>query len=98
MLSDEAPEMGVRSPKSIGGTGLRLVLYVRNCDRVYKRALKAGATSRMEPADMFWGDRWSEVEDPFGHRWGICTHKEDVPPEEMGRRSQDFFAKMGSQQ
>lgn len=98
MLSDEAPEMDVRSPKSIGGTGLRLVLYVRNCDRVYKRALKAGATSRMEPADMFWGDRWSVVEDPFGHRWCICTHKEDVPPEEMARRSQDFFAKMSGQQ
>ena len=98
MISDEAPERGVRSPKSFGGTGLRLVLYVRNCDRVYKRALKAGATSLMEPADMFWGDRWSEVQDPFGHRWEIATHKEDVSGEEMGRRSQEFFAKMGGQQ
>lgn len=88
----------MRSPKTLGGTGLRLVLYVRNCDRVYKRALKAGATSLMEPADMFWGDRWSEVQDPFGHRWNIATHKEDVSGEEMGRRSQDFFAKMGGQQ
>lgn len=98
MISDESPERGVRSPKSIGGSGMRLVLYVRNCDRVYKRAVKAGATSRMEPVDMFWGDRWSEIEDPFGHRWNVCTHKEDVPPEEMARRSQEFFAQMGGQQ
>jgi len=97
MISDESPERGVRSPNSLGGTGLRLVLYVRNCDRVYKRALKAGATSLMEPADMFWGDRWSTVQDPFGHRWEIATHKEDVGPEEMGRRSEEFFAKMGGQ-
>lgn len=97
MLSDEAPPMDVRSPKSIGGTGTRLVLYVRNCDRVFKRALKAGATSRMEPTDMFWGDRWSEIQDPWGHRWAICTHKEDVGPEEMARRSKEWFAKMGQQ-
>ncbi|MDA2913939.1 VOC family protein [Acidobacteriia bacterium AH_259_A11_L15] len=98
MLSDEAPEMGVRSPKSIGGTGVRLVLYVRNCDRVYKRALKAGATSVMEPVDMFWGDRWSEVTDPSGHRWQIATHKEDLTPEQLEQRSKEFFAKMAQQQ
>ncbi|MBI2955683.1 MAG: VOC family protein [Acidobacteria bacterium] len=98
MISDESPERGVRSPNSLGGTGLRLVLYVRNCDRVFKRALKAGATSLMEPADMFWGDRWSEVQDPFGHRWNIATHKEDVGPEELDRRAQEFFAQMGQQQ
>lgn len=97
MLSDEAPEYGVRGPQALGGTPVRLVLYVRNCDRVYKRALKAGATSLMEPADMFWGDRWSEVADPFGHRWPIATHMEDVTPEELERRGQEFFAKMGQQ-
>ncbi|MFQ5662494.1 MAG: VOC family protein [Terriglobia bacterium] len=96
MLSDEAPEHGVRSPKSIGGTGVRLVLYVRNCDRVYKRALKAGATSVMEPVDMFWGDRWSEVTDPFGHRWPIATHKEDLTAEEIGKRAEAFFANMAA--
>jgi PhnB protein len=95
MVSEEVPERGLRSPKSLGGTSLRLVLYVRNCERVYKRALKAGATSLMEPADMFWGDRWSEVQDPFGHRWSIVTHTEDVTPEELERRSQEWFAKMG---
>ncbi|MGH9778186.1 MAG: VOC family protein [Candidatus Acidiferrales bacterium] len=93
MMSDEFPPMAL-SPKTIGGSGSRIVLYVRNCDRVFKRAVKAGATSNMEPVDMFWGDRWSQVTDPFGHVWAIATHKEDVGPEELTQRAQKWMAEM----
>ncbi len=96
MLSDEWPDMGARSPKSIGGSGSSLMLYVRNCDRVYKRAVKAGATSNMEPADMFWGDRFSKITDPFGHVWSIATHKEDLTPEQMAERSAKWMAEMAA--
>lgn len=96
MLSDEWPPMAL-SPKTIGGSGSRVILYVRNCDRVYKKAVKAGATSNMEPVDMFWGDRWSQVTDPFGHVWSIATHKEDVGPEELVERSKKWMAEMAAQ-
>ena len=95
MVNDEFPPMAV-SPKTIGGSGSRAVLYVRNCDRVFKRAVKAGASSNMEPADMFWGDRWSQVTDPFGHIWAIATHKEDVGPEELVERSKKWMAEMAA--
>jgi len=94
MMSDEFPQMNALSPKTIGGSGSRLVLYVRNCDRVFKRAVKAGATANMEPTDMFWGDRWSQVTDPFGHVWAITTHKEDLTPEQLTERSQKWMAEM----
>ena len=96
MLSDEWPDMGARSPKSIGGSGSSLMLYVRNCDRVYKRAVKAGATSNMEPADMFWGDRFAKITDPFGHVWGISTHKEDLTPEQIAERGAKWMAEMAA--
>ena len=96
MMSDEWPDMGARSPKSIGGSGSSLYLYVRNCDRVFKRAVKAGATSTMEPADMFWGDRMAKVTDPFGHVWGISTHKEDLTPEQVAERGAKWMAEMAA--
>ncbi len=96
MMADEWPNM-TRSPKSIGGSGSSITLYVRNCDRVFKRAVKAGATSTMEPTDMFWGDRWSHITDPFGHLWAIATHKEDVGPEELAERSRKWMAEMAAQ-
>jgi uncharacterized glyoxalase superfamily protein PhnB len=65
-----------------------IFLYVRDADAAYRRALEAGATSEMEPADMFWGDRMARVQDPCGNLWGIATHVEDVPPEEIARRAQ----------
>ena len=97
MMSDEWPEAGARSPKSIGGSGSSIYLYVRNCDRVFKRALKAGATGQMEPTDMFWGDRMAKVTDPFGHVWGIATHKEDLTPEQLAERAQKWMAEMAAQ-
>jgi uncharacterized glyoxalase superfamily protein PhnB len=98
-LADEFPEMGsCRSPASVGGTSITLSLYVPNVDEVYKRAVAAGAKEKMPPMDMFWGDRYSQVVDPFGHEWAIATHIEDVPPEELGRRAKEAFAHMGKGQ
>jgi len=68
-------------------TSASIYLYVPNADATFDRAVKAGAQSTMPLADMFWGDRYGRLTDPFGVRWGIATHKEDVPPEEMGRRA-----------
>ncbi|MBI3327919.1 MAG: VOC family protein [Nitrospinae bacterium] len=73
-----------------------LYLYVGDSDMVYKRALQAGATSLMEPADQFWGDRNAGVQDPVDNRWFIATHKEDVPPEELARRAEAFIKQQHS--
>lgn len=72
--------------------GVVLNLYVEDADAVFERAVKAGAESVMPLADMFWGDRYGHIRDPFGHVWAIATHKEDVSPEEAQRRSAEFFA------
>lgn len=95
MMGEETPERGALSPKTIGGSGTSLYLYVRNCDRVFKRAVKAGATAQMEPTDQFYGDRSAHVVDPFGHLWGIATHKEDLTPEQLAQRAAEFYAKAG---
>jgi uncharacterized glyoxalase superfamily protein PhnB len=86
MLNDEMPEMGSKSPQALGGTASGIVLYVKDVDAAHRRAVEAGARSTMEPADQFWGDRYSRLTDPFGHDWGLATHKEDVSPKEMMRR------------
>jgi PhnB protein len=96
MLADEFPGMGNRSPKSLGGSSFGIWLYVSDADAVYHQAIAAGATSMSPPTDMFWGDRFASVRDPFGHVWSIATHREDVPPAEMERRSKEFFAKMAN--
>lgn len=90
MLADEFPEMGILSPKSIGGERppVGIHLYVEDVDAVYKRALQAGATSLREPADQFYGDRNAQLKDPSGHVWYVSTRKEDVSPEEMRKRSE----------
>ncbi|MGI8684444.1 MAG: VOC family protein [Acidimicrobiales bacterium] len=87
MLSDEFPEMGNRAPKSVGGTPVTLSLYVEDVDDVFARALGAGATEVRPVETQFYGDRMGLLDDPFGHRWSVATHVEDVPPEEMGRRA-----------
>jgi PhnB protein len=87
MLADESPERGAISPQSLGGAGMSIFLYVDDVDTVFKQALAAGAKELVSLADMFWGDRWGQVEDPFGHRWQLATHKEDLSPEEIGRRA-----------
>ncbi|HYE84824.1 MAG TPA: VOC family protein [Vicinamibacterales bacterium] len=86
MLSDENPERGAISPATLKGSGGSIMLYTDDVDKVFKQAVAAGAKSVMEPVDMFWGDRMGNVIDPFGHSWAIATHKEDVTPEEMGKR------------
>jgi len=88
MLSDEYPDVGFLSPKSLGGarSPVSIHLYVENVDDVYKRALAAGATSLREPADQFYGERNAQVRDPSGHCWDISMRIEEVSPEEMQKR------------
>ncbi|HET7486990.1 MAG TPA: VOC family protein [Acidimicrobiales bacterium] len=87
MLSDESPEMGNRGPRSVGGTPVTLSIYVEDVDDVHKRAVAAGATEIRPVQDQFYGDRSCLLEDPFGHRWNVATHVEDLSPEEMGKRA-----------
>ncbi len=94
MLSDEFPTMGNKSPKSMGGTTGAIWLYVPDIDATYRQAVGAGATSIAPPVDMFWGDRFASVRDPVGHVWSIASHREDVAPAEMERRSKEFYAQM----
>ena len=86
MLADEVPERGYRSPKSMGGTPVSIMLYVQDVDAVFNRAVAAGAKVEQPVKDQFYGDRTGTIEDPFGHKWTIGTHVEDVTPEEMKRR------------
>jgi PhnB protein len=82
-LADEFPEMGVLAPPTIGGTPVVLALEIADADAVFARAVAAGATVRQPLADMFWGDRHGQLDDPFGHRWNIAQHLRDVPQEEI---------------
>jgi PhnB protein len=86
MLADENEERGQLSPSSIGGSPCSIMFYTDDVDAVFTRAIAAGAKTEMPPADMFWGDRMGNLVDPFGHKWAIATHKEDVSPEEMEKR------------
>jgi PhnB protein len=85
MLSDENPERGAVAPSG-SGRSASLMFYTDDVDAVFKRAVDLGATSIENPTDMFWGDRMGNLVDPFGHKWAIATHKEDVSPEEMEKR------------
>ncbi|MGH7477608.1 MAG: VOC family protein [Longimicrobiales bacterium] len=87
MLADEYPEIGAIGPKSIGGSPVMLSVYVEDVDRVFDRAIEAGARSLRPVEDQFYGDRSGQFEDPFGHRWNVATHVEDVPSDEMARRA-----------
>ena len=98
MLSDEFPQGHTRSPQNLGGTTTSLFLYVPDVDAAFRRAVEAGATVAMPLADMFWGDRFGTVADPFGHLWGLATHKEDVSPEELKKRAQAAMAAMAKGQ
>jgi len=96
-LGEASPERGCPSPLNTGGTTVALYLYVKDVDKAFARAIKAGATTRMAVADMFWGDRAGTIADPFGHQWTLATHKEDVSPEEMHKRAGAFFKQMAGQ-
>lgn len=97
-LCDEFPNMGNRSPQTLGATTMSIMLYVEDVDAAFARAVEAGAKPLFPPQDMFWGDRFTKVADPFGHEWAMATHIEDVSPEECRRRSEAFFAQMAAQQ
>jgi uncharacterized glyoxalase superfamily protein PhnB len=94
MLCDEYPDWGALSPKSLNGTGVTLNLYVEDADAVFERAVAAGATVKMPLQNQFWGDRYGQVVDPFGHEWAIATHVEDVAPEEMEARAAAAMSQM----
>ncbi len=83
MLMEENKQWGALGPGMLGGSPVTIHLYVNNCDETFKTALAAGAIAKMPPADMFWGDRYGVLTDPFGHSWSIATHIRDVSPEEM---------------
>jgi len=85
MMTDENAECGMAGPHTLKGTPVSMYLYVEDADKAFDRAVSAGAIARMPLADMFWGDRWGEVEDPFGHRWHIATRTREPSMEEMQR-------------
>ena len=95
MLSDEFPQGGTKSPPSLGGSSGSLFLYVPDVDAAFKRAVDAGCQVAMPLMNMFWGDRFGRLVDPFGHHWGLATHKEDVSPAEIKRRAAGAMAQMG---
>ncbi len=86
MLSDEYPEMGFNSPKTLGGTPIGIMIYVEDVDTIFSQAIKAGGVELKPLQDQFYGDRSGTLTDPFGHVWTVATHKEDVAPEEMEKR------------
>jgi PhnB protein len=96
MLSDPFPQSTVKSPTELGGTTVGIFVYVEDVDAIFQRAVDAGATVTMPLEDMFWGDRFGTVTDPYGHSWSFATHVEDVPPEEMEERAKQAMAAMGS--
>jgi len=94
MLADEFPGMGSPSAKTLGGSCVILNLYSDNVDQLFNQAVNAGATVTMPLSNQFWGDRYGQLKDPFGHVWALGQHVEDVAPEEMERRGREIFAQM----
>ena len=95
MLSDPFPHSNVRPPSERGGPTASVFMYVDDVDATFEQAQQAGATVVSELEDMFWGDRFGTVADPFGHVWAMATHKEDLSEEEMAERSKAAMAEMG---
>jgi PhnB protein len=91
MLADESPEMGHKSPQTVGGTPITLMFYVQDVDAQFAKALAAGGTVKHPVKDQFYGDRSGTLEDPSGHIWTIATHTEDVAPDEMDRRMKEMM-------
>jgi PhnB protein len=91
MLADEHLEMGHRSPQSLGGAGVSLMVYVDRVDEVFNRAVAGGAKELQPIKNQFYGDRSGTLQDPFGHTWTVATHIEDIPPDEMRRRAEKFM-------
>ena len=94
MLADERPGGSGKSPKSLGGSTASIFLYLEDVDSTFKQAVAAGAKAEMQPQNQFWGDRFGQLSDPFGHLWGLATHIEDVAPEEMEQRAREAMTQM----
>ena len=94
MVCDEFPQGGCKAPTSLNGTTVALTLYVKDADAAFKQAVDAGAKAEMPPMDMFWGDRYCKVSDPFGHCWAIATHVKDLSPEEMEKAAAAAMSEM----
>ena len=96
MLSSEMSEMGAKSPKAYGGSPASIHLYVKDADAAFKKAIAAGATEQLPVTEMFWGDRFGKVKDPFGYGWSIATHIKDLTPEQIKKGQQEWMAQMAS--
>lgn len=90
MLADENPEMNIQGPRSVGGTPVTIHVYIEDADAAFGRAVQAGAKGLREVEDQFYGDRSGQFEDPYGHRWNVATHVEDISEEEMARRAAEM--------
>ena len=97
MLVDEFPDYGSVGPKKLNGSPVTLHVYVPNVDQVFEQAVAAGASVRMPVEDQFWGDRYGQVVDPFGHNWSLATHIKDMSPEEMTQAMQSMNPECGAQ-
>ena len=95
MMSEEFPEWGGKGPEALGGSPVSILIYVEDVEAAWKRAVEAGATIKMPLADQFWGDRFGAIEDPFGHKWSLAQHMEDLSSEEIGRRREAAMSAMG---
>jgi uncharacterized glyoxalase superfamily protein PhnB len=93
MLADEFPAMGAVGPNTLGGTSTTLHIYTDDADKLFNQAVSVGATPVMPIADMFWGDRYGQIKDPYGHSWAIATHIRDVSPEEMEKAMKEMSEK-----
>jgi PhnB protein len=96
-MADEMPQSPVKAPGSLGGASGSLMFYVPNCDEVIQRAVAYGAKVLMPAGDQFWGDRFGQIADPFGHVWGIATSKEVLSPDEMAERTKAWLAQVKAQ-
>jgi len=92
MLADEIPEMGNKSPQSYGGSGSSILIYTKNVDALFQQAVAAGAKPVMPVGDQFWGDRYGQVTDPYGHVWQLATRKENLTPKQMAKRAVAAFS------
>jgi len=96
LLAEEFPEMGAKSPLALGGSSITIHIYVEDVDKLFNQAVAAGGTVVMPVMDMFWGDRYGHLTDPFGHKWSIATHKEDLTSEEIEKRGRAAFERMAA--
>jgi PhnB protein len=95
-MADEWPGMELAAPEKFGGTTVSLHIYVADCDKLYNQAVAAGCKATMPLMNMFWGDRYGKLLDPYGHSWSIASHVEDVPPDEMAKRGAEAMKQMAA--